>query len=169
MAAWARVLKAVPNSKIYFKNNYISDPGTQKMIRDCFSGHGISDECLILEEYSPSKEFLDKYNEVDISLDTFPYGGGVTSAESLLMGVPVLTGHGDRWMCRATSSYLKVIGRPELITYSLDDYVTKAANLRAKILNSEINAKNMVKHLEVALKDMYREKSNDRIKPRGNS
>lgn len=168
MDIWSKILINVPNSKLFFKNTCLADPDTQNMIIDFFHQRNIPRERLILESFSPRKEFLDKYNEIDISLDSFPYGGGVTTIESLHMGVPVITWHGDRWMCRASSSYLKVLGYEELISKTLDEYVIKAVelandiprletyrkNLRQKILNSEINASNFVKHFENSVIDM---------------
>ena len=37
---------------------------------------------------------------MDIALDPFPYPGGTTSAESLWMGVPVLTMEGKNFLSR---------------------------------------------------------------------
>jgi predicted O-linked N-acetylglucosamine transferase (SPINDLY family) len=141
---------------------------TCEAILKFFDVRGIKKERIILESFSPRNEFLDRYNEVDISLDSFPYGGGVTTIESLTMGVPVVTWHGDRWMSRASSSYLKVLGHEELVAKSLEDYVEIAVNLssditalenyrknlREEIRSSEINAKNFVKHFENAVKEI---------------
>lgn len=168
MDTWSRILKRVPGSKLFFKNTCLNDPDTRKMILDFYSERGIDESRIILEGYSPHKEFVECYNRVDISLDSFPYGGGVTTIESLLMGVPVITWMGDRWMCRASSSYHKALGHEELIAETLDEYVDKAAtlaadidalnnyrqNLRREILGSEINAVNFVKHFENAVKVM---------------
>lgn len=168
MLRWSVILDRVPNSKLIFKNTCLAEEDTCKMIYDFFTKKGIAKDRLILESFSPRQEFLDRYNEVDISLDSFPYGGGVTTIESLTMGVPVVTWHGDRWMSRASSSYLRVLGHAELVAKTLDEYVEIAvslskkidslkkyrANLRDKIRSSEINAFNHVKHFEYAVKDI---------------
>ena len=168
MEVWTKVLKRVPNSKLLFKNTCLGEEFTCKKVTEFFTSRGIEKDRIILESFSPRNEFLDRYNEVDISLDSFPYGGGVTTIESLTMGVPVITWHGDRWMCRASSSYLRVLGYDELVAVTLEDYVEKAVNLaseidalksyrselRTKIKASEINAKNHVKHFETAVKEI---------------
>jgi protein O-GlcNAc transferase len=168
MELWAKILNRVPNSKLLFKNTCLGEQMTCELLLKFFQERGLEQERIILESFSPRNEFLDRYNEVDISLDSFPYGGGVTTIESLSMGVPVVTWHGDRWMARASSSYLRVLGHDELVAKTLNDYVDIAVelsanisalenyrkNLRIQIKNSEINAKNFVKHFENAVKEI---------------
>lgn len=72
--------------------------------------HGISsDRVDLLPLTSGNSEHLATYNQMDISLDPWPYAGTTTTCESLYMGVPVvsLAGktllpslHVDKWMKR---------------------------------------------------------------------
>jgi predicted O-linked N-acetylglucosamine transferase (SPINDLY family) len=72
---------------------------------------------------------LAAYNRVDIALDPFPYGGGVTTVEALWMGVPVVTMRGRRWVDRAGASILATAGLPELIADDQEGYLQRVVAL----------------------------------------
>lgn len=66
---------------------------------------------------------------VDISLDTFPYGGANGTLEALDMGVPVVTLCGKRHGERSSFSILKNLGVAETIAQSGQEYVEIVARL----------------------------------------
>lgn len=76
-----------------------------------------------------STEYLQEYNDIDIALDTFPYTGGLTTVEALLMGVPVVSMYGDRHGKRFGLSFLSNIGMTELATDNRTMYISLAAGL----------------------------------------
>lgn len=55
---------------------------------------GLDNKRIILE--SPSLDYLERYLDVDIALDTYPYTGGGTTFDALYMGVPVVSLYGER-------------------------------------------------------------------------
>ena len=58
------------------------------------------------------------YNEIDITLDTFPLTGGTTTVEALWMGVPVVSLRGPAFYERLSWSILANAG---LSAHSADD------------------------------------------------
>ena len=58
-------------------------------ILDQMQESGVSEKWIDLRERTPQQEHLAVYQEIDISLDPFPHGGGISSMESAWMGVPV--------------------------------------------------------------------------------
>jgi predicted O-linked N-acetylglucosamine transferase (SPINDLY family) len=78
-------------------------------------------------------DLLDIYNHIDISLDTWPYCGGNTIAESLWMGVPVVTLKGERFSSRYGASLLAAAGCDDLVGRSPEEYVEIAARLAANL------------------------------------
>jgi predicted O-linked N-acetylglucosamine transferase (SPINDLY family) len=127
--AWAKILNAVPNSKLVLKYHRMNANGIHNRISDQFRLRGIESSRLILEGKSQHVELLARYNDIDIALDTFPYSGGLTTCEAVWMGVPVITVPGETFASRHSLSHLTNIGVPELVADDVADYVAKAVEL----------------------------------------
>lgn len=173
IAIWAQILKQVPESKLLIKGIMLNDQELQMYLRAKFKENGVDPNSILIEGKCSRDEAISTYNLIDIALDTFSFGGGLTSIENLLMSTPLVTWHGDRFMCRVSSSALKQIGCEELIAYNLDDYVKIAVDLandkerileyksclREKMLNSPVNAKNFAEDFQQALKEIMKNES----------
>lgn len=97
IALWARVMKEVPDSRFLVVRPEASSSGFCKNFADEFARHGVSADRLVLfDNRQEEKSHLGYYNDIDISLDTFPLTGGTTTCEAIWMGVPVITLVGER-------------------------------------------------------------------------
>ncbi|MDM0029871.1 tetratricopeptide repeat protein [Variovorax saccharolyticus] len=137
ISLWAKVLQAVPDSRLFLKAPSFSDPGAVRRFTDVFVRAGV--EASRLEFAGPTglDDMMAEYERVDIALDTVPYNGGTTTYQALWMGVPVLALEGRGFCQRMGASILKAIGRPEWLAADEDDYVEMArrvASDRAALL-----------------------------------
>jgi len=108
---WAKVLTAVPESRLLLKSRPLGDEAGRRRTLARFSECGIVPERLIVKGRSPdTADHLATYNLVDIGLDPFPYSGGTTTVEAMWMGVPVLGLKGDRFVSRIGESILNNAG-----------------------------------------------------------
>ena len=170
VAAWARVLAAIPQSTLFLKAKQLREPEASAEITARFAAHGVAGERLRLEGPSPRAEYLDRYNCVDIALDPFPYTGGMTTAEALWMGVPVLTLAGSSFLSRQGVGLLTNAGLPDWIATDPDDDVARAvahagdlrrlaalrAGLRQQVAASPLfDAPRFARHFEAALRGMW--------------
>jgi len=133
LIAWAEILMAVPNARLILKYGNMDAEGNRRRILEKFSAHGIDSARVILEGRSPHPELLARYNDVDISLDTFPYTGGLTTCEALWMGVPTITKPGETFASRHSLSHLTNAGVAELVAHDLPDYRSRAVELASDI------------------------------------
>jgi predicted O-linked N-acetylglucosamine transferase (SPINDLY family) len=124
---WARILQAVPASRLLLKSDALADPRLHEQVRERFAAHGIDAARLELRGPSPHAQMLAEYGDIDIALDTFPYNGGLTTCEALWMGVPVLALLGSSMISRQSASLLRAAGLEDWIAQSPDDYVRLAA------------------------------------------
>jgi protein O-GlcNAc transferase len=130
-ALWARILAAVPDSRLILKWRTFQDAALCQSVRDAFARHGIAPQRIELRGASFHADVLKEYADIDIALDPFPFTGGLTSCEALWMGVPVVTWPQSRVVSRQTYALVSVMGLPELAGQSADDYVRIAVELAA--------------------------------------
>jgi predicted O-linked N-acetylglucosamine transferase (SPINDLY family) len=126
---WAKLLHRVPNSRLYLQNGELSRASDRCFIASCFEVHGITPDRLILESGVDRTLLLRRYAQIDISLDTWPYCGGNTIAESLWHGVPVVTYLGDRFASSYGASLVTAAGCSSLIGRTIEQYIDIAATL----------------------------------------
>ena len=170
VALWAKVLQAVPGSRLFLKTKQLDEAKVRQSVVNRFAIHGIDAGRLIMEGAAARADLLSAYNRVDIALDPFPYTGGTTSVEALWMGVPVLTLAGERFLSHTGESILQNAGLPEWIAADVDDYVARAVShtgdpqrlaalrngLRQQVLASPIfDAPRFARHFEAALRGMW--------------
>jgi predicted O-linked N-acetylglucosamine transferase (SPINDLY family) len=125
------VLDAVPGSRLVLKWKSLGEPSVRARLQSAFADLGVGADRLELRGASHHLDMLGQYGDIDIALDTFPYSGGITSAEALWMGAPVVTWPQDRIASRQTFAFLTELGLTELAASSEDDYASIAAGLAA--------------------------------------
>jgi predicted O-linked N-acetylglucosamine transferase (SPINDLY family) len=127
LALWARVMHAVPDSRLMLKSSAMAQASNCENIERWMAGHGIGTERLQLMAWLPNKaSHLELYNEIDVALDPFPYNGATTTCEALWMGVPVVSLRGRTHTSRMGASILKGAGKPEWVSTNDDAYVATA-------------------------------------------
>jgi predicted O-linked N-acetylglucosamine transferase (SPINDLY family) len=129
IAAWSRILKACPSSRLVLKSRFLASPPNRRFVEEQFAAAGVDAGQLDLDGPAEHYAFLSRYADVDIALDTFPYSGGTTTAEALWQGVPVLCFTGDRWLARISASMMHNAGLSEFVAADLDGYVARAVEL----------------------------------------
>ena len=89
LAAWSRLLQAVPGSRLLLHAHAGSH---RDRVRGFLAEQGISPERVAFVDYLAHGGILsDVYQRIDVALDPFPYGGGTTTCDALWMGVPVVS------------------------------------------------------------------------------
>jgi predicted O-linked N-acetylglucosamine transferase (SPINDLY family) len=127
LGAWAEIMNAVPNSRFLFVRPEGGAASFRRNLSRFFDARGVDPKRLL---FIPVRgDHLRHYNEMDISLDTFPQTGGTTTCETLFMGVPVVTLAGLAIFERLSYSNLVNAGLPELVAYSRQGYVATAIRL----------------------------------------
>lgn len=167
--AWSRILYNVLESKLILIDKRFKEKDFKEYFIKLFINHGIKKEQLIFEGHHSRSDLLEKYNSIDIALDTFPYNGGTTSLESFWMCVPVLTIKGNTFLSKCGESLNISLGLDEWICNDEIDYINKAIYMSKNIDKLQFvknylfdnrkkfklfDSKNLAENLSAAFKDM---------------
>ena len=125
---WSSILKSLPLSKLiiqlgtgFYDDKFINE------FKESFLKNGVQDDQLIINtKRLDRKDLLELYNQIDISLDTFPYSGGTTSLESIAMCVPIITLYGSLFLSRTGYSVNMNSGLKDWCCKDEEEYIKKA-------------------------------------------
>ena len=124
--AWMQILQGVPNSVLWLlADNEWARANLEQGARDA----GVDPARLIFAPRVAPPDYLARFQLADLVLDTFPYNAGTTASDCLWMGTPILTRSGRSYISRMCGSLLTAVGLPDLITFSLDEYVERAIQI----------------------------------------
>lgn len=167
-ALWARVLAAVPDSKLLMHS--LAGGMTRDHVVKQLIDHGVAAERIELVGMQPKRDYLATFNRIDICLDPFPYNGGVTTCDSMWMGVPVISMPGQTSVSRGGESILRTLGLDELLAANepkyieiaralagdLDRLATLRASLRDRLRRSPImDGKSFTRGVEALYRRMW--------------
>ncbi|MGY9000223.1 MAG: O-linked N-acetylglucosamine transferase, SPINDLY family protein [Rhodospirillales bacterium] len=141
---WSAILATVATSRLLLKHRAFDNAERQDLITEAFSANGISEDRIIFSGFTPNRaDYLSIYNEIDIALDPFPFGGGTVSYEALWMGIPVLTLAGTMFMGRVTGSLLHRLDLKQWVTNSRAEYFRTAITLARDIASLSVLRKQL--------------------------
>jgi predicted O-linked N-acetylglucosamine transferase (SPINDLY family) len=126
IATWARILDAVPKSRLFLNALAFVDAGAVARMQSRFAKHGIAPERLELRYTRPQPKTWEAYRSVDIALDPFAHNGGVTSFEALWMGAPLVSLRARPPLGRYGDSLLTALDLSDWCTDSTDAYIARA-------------------------------------------
>jgi predicted O-linked N-acetylglucosamine transferase (SPINDLY family) len=130
LETWAKILQAVPNSHLILSNQALNKSDYRKYLLEFFDQHGISEDRINLFEILRTEQYYEFYNQIDISLDSFPFTSASTTIDCIWMGTPIITRcTGKKTVENFAKEILTLFKTPELIAANTEEYIAKAVEL----------------------------------------
>lgn len=127
LRSWAAILHATPGARLIIKGDQSPGELSQRArITALFCEEGIVPDRVTLLGASDRAGHFSAYEKVDVALDPFPHGGGMTTLDALWMGLPVVTWSGRTISSRLAAASLTALGLNDFIAPDLDSYVKLA-------------------------------------------
>lgn len=130
LRVWSKPLTK-PGRRLVLKDAILSEEASRARLRDRLARCGIDPAKVELLRGTSRAENYADYARLDVALDPFPYGGGLTTLDALWMGVPLVTLRGRTIQGRLSASILTAIGRSDWIAESPEDYIALVERLLA--------------------------------------
>lgn len=118
---WDSILDKVPNSRLVIK----SSRSTLKFRNE---------NRVVYMPIAPTyNEYLTQMARIDIALDTFPWTGTTTTCDYLVMGIPMITLIGDKFIQRSSASILVHSGLDMFVAKTKNEYLEIAVELANQV------------------------------------
>ena len=158
LSVWSAICRQIPDAKIVVKNASLDDSLLRDTLLGRFGAHGIAADRVTCLGSTSHDQHLAEFANVDISLDPFPQNGGVSTWESLQMGVPVVCKLGGSACSRAGGAIVKAVGLDDWVAEDDEDYVAiarKFAGLPAELQALRARLASMVANSEAGNNQLY--------------
>ncbi len=142
---YPEIAKQVPDSLFVFvgsNSSYVTAKFANRLER-IFNQAGVDfgKHVMILPRMSLDR-FFDLLTVLDVNLDSVGWNGGITTMRSIAVDLPLVTIPGEFMRGRHSCAMLEMIGMPELIVNSADQYISLASKLGTdKDLRASVVAK----------------------------
>lgn len=148
---WMDLLRAVPESVLWVLEG---SPLVSANLRREAASRGVAPQRLIMAPRVGLPHHLARQRLADLMLDCFPVCAHTTASDALWAGCPLLTLAGERFVTRVAGSLLRMVGLPELVTTSIEEYTATALRLaRDPALLTEIRQRLAANRLTCGLFD----------------
>jgi protein O-GlcNAc transferase len=122
---WARVLGEIPQARMLI--GHVDEGPMREQFVARFRELGVDPARLDFRARVPMADYLQMHNEVDLILDTRPYGGGTTMMHAFWMGVPTLVVSGGEALSqRSGQGRLRSVGLEDFIAADEEAFVAIA-------------------------------------------
>lgn len=162
---WVKLLSQTPGTRLVLLGGQ-SQSGAKRLV-ERFVAAGVFRDRIEVVMRLQKQEYFEAYQMFDLSLDPFPYNGGVTTGDSLWMGVPVLTVEGATYHSRQGAMVMRQLGLDGFVadgpadlirlarewTKRRDELAEIRAGLRDRVAAAPIaDGPRYVRHLEAGLR-----------------
>jgi predicted O-linked N-acetylglucosamine transferase (SPINDLY family) len=169
--SWAAILRAVPKSRLLLKDRLLDRASQTGPMLAILAAEGIGPERVTFLDQLHRSGHFGAYDAIDMALDPFPHGGGMTTLDALWMGVPVVTWRGSTIPSRLAAASLSAIGLTDFIAPDRVGYVDLAvrkandlpalahlrASLRDRVAHSAVGDPALyARAVEAAYREMWR-------------
>lgn len=141
LQVWRELLDRLPKARLLLKSIPFESFSLRKAASERLSHLGFPMERVVLE--AGDERYMERYLDVDILLDTYPYTGGSTTLDALYMGCPVVTLYGERRNTRFGYSILHSIGLDELAASDKEGYIERVISLAGNMEVLDLLHKNL--------------------------
>lgn len=131
VALWCEVLREVPDARMILNRWPFQTESVRERYYAMFAAYGVDRSRVDIVATKGREAYFRSYHDVDVMLDTFPFGGGTTTSEALWMGVPVVSLPADRLVGHMTETIVRAVGRPEILVEDREGFVAMAKGLVA--------------------------------------
>jgi predicted O-linked N-acetylglucosamine transferase (SPINDLY family) len=123
---WGRIAQALPHARWRFQHKAWREDMARATLAEQLQAAGFAPEQIEWADSTARLDYLRAHARLDAILDTFPYNGGTTTVEALIMGVPTLSRATPGMMGRQGESLLGAAGLADWVVHDTEAYVARA-------------------------------------------